>query len=179
MRSLLAVGLFFLAGFIATVDLTPEPRLVVKAYTEQDILREMKREEQQKKIDAASKQALAVFKKRPECRPYAGIVGENAVINGLPARVLAAMAIAESSCNPEAVSPTGDYGIWQINARVWKQRPSVLRNPAYNGAFAARVLRGYVSQSGLKEGLHRYNGLGRPAGEYSDRILLIAYGRPS
>lgn len=177
MRSLLAVALFILAGFCATVDLTPAPHLAVKAYTPQDIEQEMKREAQQKKFDAAAKQALAVFKKHPECRPYAGIVGENAVINGLPARVLAAMAIAESSCNPEAVSPTGDYGIWQINARVWKQRPSVLRNPAYNGAFAAHVLRGYVSQSGLVEGLHRYNGLGRPAGEYSDRIMMIAYGR--
>lgn len=33
--------------------------------------------------------------------------------------VAAAVAIAESSGNDFAISPTADYGLWQINANVW------------------------------------------------------------
>jgi hypothetical protein len=179
MRSLVAAALFFLAVFIATVDTTPAPHLAVQALTPQQIIQEINREAKQKQYDAQAKIALIVFRGHKECNSLAQIVGEGAVEHHLPARVLAAMAIAESSCNSEAVSPTGDYGVWQINAKIWKQRPSILRDPTQNGRLASKILGAFVHQYGLIEGLHHYNGMGRPEGQYSSRVMTLAYGRAS
>jgi hypothetical protein len=38
----------------------------------------------------------------------------------------------------------------------------------------ASILASYVHRYGLKEGLHRYNGLGNPSSEYSDKVLIVA-----
>lgn len=179
MRSLVAAALILFGAYTAiTIDATPAPpKLVVKAQTEESIRQEMKREAREKQYVAAEKTALVVFRRHAECRPFARLVGERSVESGIPARVFAAMAIAESSCNPKAVSSTGDYGIWQINAKIWRISPAILRNPEDNSKIAARILRSYVRSYGLVEGLHHYNGMGRPAGEYSGAVLTIAYGR--
>lgn len=66
--------------------------------------------------------------------------------NGLApeaAKVAAAIAMAESGGNPGAISSTGDYGLWQINARSWPQFDSRrLLEPAYNARAMATIYKG-------------------------------------
>lgn len=58
------------------------------------------------------------------------------------ARVAAAIATAESRGETGAISATGDYGLWQINARSWpmfdRQR---LLQPVYNANAMAYIFR--------------------------------------
>ena len=49
----------------------------------------------------------------------------------------------------------------QVNARVWHENTESLKDPDYNIQVGTRVLGSYVHRYGLREGLHRYNGMGR------------------
>jgi hypothetical protein len=58
------------------------------------------------------------------------------------ANVAAAIAMAESGGNPRAQSVTGDFGLWQINARSWPQFDRAkLLEPTYNAQAMAIVSR--------------------------------------
>lgn len=163
-------------------DYSPAPpRLAVQAQTIETVKAEMNREAKQKQYDVAAKSALVVFKHHKECNWLAGIVGERSVEDHIPARIFAAMAIAESSCNPNAVSRTGDYGVWQVNARIHHINPRVLKDPYENAVIASDILRHCINAAGrdLQEGLHRYNGLGNPTNSYASAVMAIAYRRAS
>ena len=162
-------------------DYSPAPpRLAVQAPTPETVKAGIQLEKKMKQIKIATDQALVVFKHHNECRPFASLVGEQAVEEHIPARVFAAMAVIESTCNPAMVSSTKDYGVWQINAKYHPYPIQVLKDPRKNAAIAAHFLRRCINEAGsVEEGLHRYNGLGRPAGEYSGAVLAVAYGRPS
>jgi hypothetical protein len=54
-----------------------------------------------------------------------------------------AIALAESRGNPSAVSSTGDYGLWQVNARSWPQfTTSQLLDPLGNAKAMAHISKG-------------------------------------
>ena len=180
MRTLVASLLFFLASYVAVVSDTtpPPPSIAVQAPTEESIKAEIRYEKKLKQVKIATDMALVVFRRHNECRPFAELVGVSAVEEHVPARVFAAMAIAESSCNATIVSPTGDVGVWQVNAKIHKLPVPALKNAKFNAKFAAHYLRQCINKAGnIEEALHRYNGLDKPEGAYSSRILSIAYGR--
>lgn len=56
------------------------------------------------------------------------------------ATVAAAIARAESGGNPRAISSTGDYGLWQVNARWHPQyNAQLLLGPGYNARAMAAI----------------------------------------
>lgn len=66
----------------------------------------------------------------------------SAGLSGPDRDIAAAVALAESGGNPQAVSATGDYGLWQINARSWPQfTRAELLTPAGNARAMAIVRR--------------------------------------
>lgn len=75
------------------------------------------------------------------------------------ADMAAGIALAESSGQPGIISPTGDYGLWQINPRYWPQfdRQKLLE-PAYNAramAVVARTGRGWAHWTTYRNGTWR------------------------
>lgn len=106
---------------------------------------------------------------------YAGLAAEAAVDNHLPPRIVGALVFVESSCRPDAVSPKSAVGLMQVNERVWHYSRTELQDPQRNLQIGTQILASYVRQSGLRDGLRRYNGLGasNPYG-YSDRVLQVA-----
>lgn len=108
---------------------------------------------------------------------YAAQAGRAAVDNGMSPQIVAAVVFVESSCNPDAVSPRGAIGLMGINRHVWRHPARELRDPEANTQIGTTILAGYVRAHGLREGLHRYNGLGDETSTYSARVLQVAYRR--
>ena len=133
------------------------------------------RERREKQYAEAVRQVRQVFRANGCSDRYADPVGRAAVDSHLPARIVGSLVYVESSCNPKAISPAGAVGILQINPRVWRHSRSELQDPETNIRIGTAILHRYVKESGLREGLHRYNGLGDPSDEYSNRILELAY----
>lgn len=109
---------------------------------------------------------------------WASPTARAAVDFNIPVSVLSALVFVESSCRPNIVSTKGAIGLAQINPRVWHYSPNELRDPEINLRAGASILVYYVHQSGLREGLHRYNGLGDASDDYSNRVLVIAGYQP-
>lgn len=151
----------------------PEP-IKVKAPTEQNLKEEMKHERREREYKRSTAAARLVYR-RVGCRPtFAVETGRAAVDFGVSARVLAALVFVESSCNPNATSDRASVGLCQVNPLVWHYSNAELKNPNRNLRIGASILANYVHKFGLKEGLHHYNGLGAPEGEYSNKILTTA-----
>lgn len=55
------------------------------------------------------------------------------------AAIAAAIAMAESGGKSDALSSTGDYGLWQINKASWPQFTGDLFDPSYNAEAMAVV----------------------------------------
>ena len=107
---------------------------------------------------------------------YAGLAAEAAVDNHLPPRIVGALIFVESSCRPDVVSPKAAVGLMQVDTQTWrKYSRTALIDPQTNLQAGTAILAQYVRQSGLREGLRRYNGLGaQEPYEYSDRVLTLA-----
>lgn len=88
-------------------------------------------------------------------------------------RIVAGTIMAESSCQPSVVSSRGAIGLMQINERVWKTGRN-LKDPRVNVEVGSRILGGYIHAYGVREGLHRYNGLGDSSDDYATRVLTFA-----
>lgn len=132
--------------------------------------------EQQIKYQNAAKIAAQVYKANGCTTTWAEQTAKAAVDNHLPVRVVSGLVYVESSCRPTAVSSRGAVGLMQVNPHVWHFSRTELRNPARNLEIGSQILAGYVHRSGLRGGLHRFNGLGDD-GTYAVRVLEAAYHR--
>lgn len=99
--------------------------------------------------------------------PYAVQVNQAARANGLDPFLLAGLISHESSFDPNAVSPTGDYGLGQINLA---SHPTVTAAQAKNPAFAIPWVAHYLASLKAANGgsmtaaLRAYNtGSGAPS----------------
>jgi soluble lytic murein transglycosylase-like protein len=181
MRFKLAIAVFAIFGLIgitkqaASLPGAAPMCLQVAALTPEkmDAIREQ--EFLEKEYASAEREVDQIFRANGCSSRYAAAVGKAAVDNHLPARVVGSLVYVESSCNPEAISPRGAVGILQINPRVWHLSRRELQDPETNVRIGTAILHRYVMESGLREGLHRFNGLGNTSSEYSDRVLEIAY----
>jgi len=88
-------------------------------------------------------------------------------------KLIASVIIIESRGNPVAISGRDAIGIMQIHLPTWgyiAQREGIdLLKIEDNVDFGARILKNYVGQFGVWEGLKRYNGFlaGDPTSEQS------------
>ena len=109
-------------------------------------------------------------------------VTTDAVGSGLDPRIAASTIAVESACNPMAISSKGAVGYMQVRPTVWKSGYDFskvnLLNPSDNLRVGIEILAGLVSQYGLADGLHRYNGTGVGCktcdADYVPRILALA-----
>jgi len=155
-------------------DPKPIKPIAPTAPTEQTLKEGMYLEQLNERYAYAADTARMVYR-RNHCRSdFAIETGRAAVDYGVSARVLAALVFVESSCNPNAVSNRDSVGLCQINPLVHKFSQTELKNPNRNLRIGAAILAEYVQKFGLKEGLHHYNGLGAPEGEYSNKVLTAA-----
>lgn len=122
----------------------------------------------------AQQEAAKVLKIHGCSTEYAGPVGRAAVDQRISPRLLAALVFVESSCRANAISNEGAVGLTQINVRVWRVSRKQALDPDFNLKLGTKILADYVRAHGIREGLHRYNGLGDD-GSYSDRVLEAAY----
>jgi soluble lytic murein transglycosylase-like protein len=80
----------------------------------------------------------------------------------LDPRLIASIMIVESRANPFAISGSDAVGIMQIHLPTWGRAAYLeglnLFNIEQNVDFGARILKGYVRQFGLWQGVKRYKG---------------------
>jgi len=183
-RFKLAIAVFAILGMIETVELAanlpgPQPSHSRFANSERLTPEKMnsirEREHREKQYAVAEIQARRVLVANGCADTYAKPIARAATDSHLPSRVVAAMVFVESSCNPLAVSPAGARGLAQINPRVWHHSVRELQDPETNIRIGTAILHRYVRESGLREGLHRFNGLGNASNTYADRVLEVAY----
>jgi soluble lytic murein transglycosylase-like protein len=112
---------------------------------------------------------------------YASPAARAAVDAGIEATVVAGVIVVESSCHPLAESPVGALGLMQISPRTWKHSRRELLDPETNIRIGTKILVDYVRPHGLREGLHRYNGLGTDCtycdAGYSAHVMYAANRR--
>jgi soluble lytic murein transglycosylase-like protein len=95
-------------------------------------------------------------------RRLAESIVSSAIKHNLSPRLIASIMIVESRGNPFAISGKNAVGIMQIHLPTWGQtadREGVnLFKIEDNIDFGARILKNYVRQFGLWQGVKRYNG---------------------
>jgi hypothetical protein len=163
-----------LAGLHVVYGLPKPPVIKVEPLTAVEITKEVTREQKEKEYARATTQAGMVYRKNGCRQSFAEETGRIAVDDGISPRVLAALVFIESSCNPTAISGKASVGLCQINPLVWHYTQAELKNPNQNLRIGASILASYVRKFGLKEGLHRYNGLGDDSDDYSNKVLTAA-----
>jgi hypothetical protein len=174
MRRLAGTVLALFAVLLALPS-TPEIKFRPTPPTEASIRADIQAEKLQRQYDLAENQADRVFSKVGCTTEFSELVAHAAVDERLPARLIAAVVVTESTCDPSKISRTQDVGLMQVNRKVWKVSTAKLLNPAFNVKFAAHhILAPLVHTYGIREGLHRYNGLGNPSNEYSEKVMRIA-----
>ena len=142
-------------------------KVQVKALTIRDMDRVFVRER-------ATTDAARLYRRLGCSTQYAELTARNAVENRLPVRILVALVVVESSCRSNAVSSKDCVGLTQINPRIWKHSRSELLDPEKNVEIGAKILADYSRRHGLREGLHRYHGLGDDGQAYINRILVLS-----
>jgi len=100
---------------------------------------------------------------------------------GLPARIIAADVVVESSCQEDIVSPKGAVGLMQIMPSIHHIDRRSLFDRETNLRNGSRILAEYARErGGIREGLRGYFGVtegSTHSDEYADRVLAVAYGR--
>lgn len=118
------------------------------------------------------------------CQP----IEANARQTGLPASLIAAVVLQESSGDPWAYSSSGAVGLMQvmprdglaadfmcINGPCFAARPTIaeLEDPEFNLAYGSRMLADLVAKHGsYREGLYRYGPINMGY-KYADLVLNI------
>lgn len=97
-----------------------------------------------------------------QCMRLAASIVNSAQKYDLSPRLIASIIIVESRGNPFAISGKDSIGIMQIHLRTWGStvdREGInLLKIEDNIDFGARILKNYVRQFGVWEGVKRYNG---------------------
>ena len=110
---------------------------------------------------------------RATCQRLASSIVNSAKKYDLNPKLIASVIIIESRGNPFAISGRDAVGIMQIHLPTWgntAQREGLdLLKIEDNVDFGARILKNYVGQFGVWEGLKKYNGFlaGDPTSERS------------
>jgi len=162
------------------LDLGPTPKTVLAhALTENDIREQIAQEQKQMQYDVAEEVAAKVMRHHGCNDEFAELVGRAAVDEHLPARLIAAVMVIESTCNAHAISHADGIGLMQVVPKIWHIQRNKLLDPVFNVRFAtSRILVPFVRVYGIREGLHHYNGMGVGCSacskDYPERVMRIA-----
>lgn len=109
----------------------------------------------------------------------ARMISRYAARTRVPARILAAVIVKESSCNPFAVSHKGAIGLTQLHSFTWcPVYDCELVNPferKSNIEIGAQILRLYYEDTGdWKLALRKYNGKGEETLEFASAVMKLA-----
>jgi soluble lytic murein transglycosylase-like protein len=87
--------------------------------------------------------------------------------------ILLAIVGVESSWRPWAVGQAGEVGLCQVRPDMHGASATALSDPAVNIRTAGHVLRKCFKRDGdVAACIARYNGRGKPAEEYAERVLV-------
>ena len=133
------------------------------------------------RVGRAYESALQVLKQtqRPQTEQerYASAIARNAVEKGLSPAVVPAIVVVESSGNPLTVSPSGDLGLIQVNARIHGRQFDFekrnLLNPEENIDVGTSILKVMADRHGNEKAIQAYNGLLPEKREYSVRVQAV------
>ena len=133
------------------------------------------------RVGRAYESALQVLKQtqRPQAEQerYASSIARNAVEKGLSSAVVSAIVVVESSGNPLTVSPSGDLGLMQVNARIHARQFDFekrnLLNPEENIDVGTSILKVMADRHGNEKAIQAYNGLLPEKREYSVRVQTV------
>jgi hypothetical protein len=86
--------------------------------------------------------------------------------------LLSAVILIESNCQIDAVGLVGELGLGQIRKEFWKDFLDRQGIDDIKGVEAvASVLSYHVKKWGMKKGVERYNGKGKKAIEYRQKVM--------
>jgi len=181
-KLLLAVLMLFqgVIGYAVLMDPGTAPKTPqVQAITERVITDEFVKEQKQLQYDAAENVAARVMKRHGCDDEYAELVGHAAVDERIPARLIAAVMVLESTCRPSVVSHSDGVGLMQVVPKIWHVSKKKLLDPKFNVQFATHhVLAPMIRTYGVREGLHHYNGMGvgcsACSDDYPERVMAVA-----
>lgn len=107
------------------------------------------------------------------------LVAQAAHQYGVPARLVAAIVVVESSCRNEAVSETGAVGLMQVIPRIHGTTRKRLLDPGYNVRMGTSIISASIHRYGLREGIKNYYGSADDAVNelYADKIYAVWRGR--
>lgn len=133
------------------------------------------------RVGRAYGSALQVLRQtqRPQAEQqrYASAIARNAVEKGLSSAVVSAIVVVESGGNPLTVSPSGDLGLMQVNARIHARHFDFekrnLLNPEENIDVGTSILKTMVDRHGNEKAIQAYNGLLPEKREYSVRVQAV------
>ena len=172
-------------ALMASVDLTPPPPpIAVTVQTPESIKEGIRQEKLQIAYDAAENVAARVMKKNGCDDEYAEAVAHAAVDYSVSPRVLAAVAVVESTCRPTLIAKHAhdkfvDAGMYQINTKMHREWTlKQLLNPYINARAGAKILAEGIHKYGLFQGLHAYNGFGNPTDDYALTVYHKAGMKP-
>jgi hypothetical protein len=169
-----AITLTFVLGSVAhkQYELPPTPTIEVRPYSAEYISQQARQEKLDLQYRRAAQIARSVYRENG-CRvDYAELTGKFAVDIGISSRVLAGLIFTESSCRPNAESQTHDIGLMQVHYTLYRQyTKEQLTDPETNMRVGCGILKGYIKQYGLAEGLHHYNGMGDKTDTYATKVL--------
>lgn len=108
---------------------------------------------------------------------YAAAIAKNSVEKGLNPAVVSAIVVVESSGNPLTVSPSGDLGLMQVNARIHARNfdfeKKNLLNPEENIEVGTSILKSMADRHGDLKAIQAYNGLLPEKAEYTARVHAV------
>jgi transglycosylase-like protein with SLT domain len=133
------------------------------------------------RVGRAYESSLQVLKQtqRPEAEQerYASAIARSSVEKGLSPAVVSAIVVVESGGNPLTVSPSGDLGLMQVNARIHARQFDFekrnLLNPEENIDVGTSILRVMADRHGNEKAIQAYNGLSPEKREYSVRVQAV------
>ena len=133
------------------------------------------------RVGRAYESALQVLKQtqrsQAEQERYASAIARNSVEKGLSPAVVSAIVVVESSGNPLTVSPSGDLGLMQVNARIHAREFDFekrnLLNPEENIDVGTSILKVMADRHGNEKAIQAYNGLLPEKREYSVRVQAV------
>jgi hypothetical protein len=130
------------------------------------------------RVGRAYESSLQVLRQtqRPQAEQerYASAIARNSVEKGLSPAVVSAIVVVESSGNPLTVSPSGDLGLMQVNARIHARQFDFekrnLLNPEENIDVGTSILKAMADRHGNEKAIQAYNGLLPEKREYRVRV---------
>lgn len=179
MRKLLQLGMALVvsAGILfGQWWFVPCPEYGQRSFSEADF-RRWDAAERRQKIESRNSRLIKDTFERTECVSARRQTLSDQVahhVHNLPARLVAAVIVVESGCDPQKISATGDVGLMQVNSKIWHRSRKELLDPDRNLEIGTRILARDIRIGGsVREGLKRYHGFSG-GDEYADKVLTIA-----